>query len=167
MRLEIRLRLGLAIGKKAVEGKGSFAVEVPGSEEEGEEVSDGGTFDTEAGVFPMTVERFEVGVFVGEVDTAGVADLAVDDDDLAVVAVVMEAVDAGIELVRRGAMDADGLEVAVIAGGESEDTADIVVHDVDFDVLFDFCLEGGENLVPNASGADDDEFKEDEVFGGF
>ena len=79
----------------------------------------------------------------------------------------MEAVDAGIELVGRGAMDADGFEVAVVVGGESEDTADVVVHGIDFDALLDFGLEDGEDLVPDVAGADDEKLEEDETFGGF
>ncbi len=142
-------------------------MEVPGGEEEGEEVGDTGTFEANAGVFPMAVEFFDVDVFVGEVEPAGVADFAVDDDDLAVVAVVVKTVEAGIEFVARGAMDADGFEVAIVAGGESEDTADVVIHDVDFDAGLDFSLEDGENLVPHAAGADDEKFEEDEAFGGF
>lgn len=142
-------------------------MEVPGGEEEGEEVGDAGAFEANAGVFPMAVEFFDVDVFVGEVEAAGVADFAVDDDDFAVVAVVVETVEAGIELVARGAMDTDGFEVAIVAGGESEDTADVVIHDVDFDAFVDFSLEDGEDLVPHAAGADDEKFEEDEVFGGF
>ncbi len=142
-------------------------MEVPGGKEEGEEVGNAGTFEANAGVFPMTVEFFDVDVFIGEVETAGVADFAVDDDDFAVVAVVVETVEAGIELVARGAMDADSFEVAIVAGGESEDAADVVIHDVDFDAFVDFSLEDGEDLVPHTTGADDEKFEEDEALGGF
>lgn len=56
----------------------------------------------------MPVDGFEVGVFVGEVDAAGVADATVDDGDFAMVAVVMEAVEAGVELVGGSTMNAEG-----------------------------------------------------------
>ena len=68
-------------------------MEVPGGEEEGEEVGDAGAFEANAGVFPMAVEFFDVDIFVGEVETAGIADFAVDDDDFAVVEVIMETID--------------------------------------------------------------------------
>lgn len=141
-------------------------MEVPGGEEEGEEVGDAGAFEANAGVFPMAVEFFDVDIFVGEVETAGIADFAVDDDDFAVVAVIMETIETGIELVARGTMDADGFEVAIVAGGESEDAADVVIHNVGFDAFVDFFLEDSEDLVPHTAGADDEEFEEDEAFGG-
>lgn len=145
----------------------SFTVEIPGSEKKSEEVGGGGTFETKAGVFPMTVEGFLIDVFIGEVNAAGVADFAVDNDNLAVVTVIVEAVNAGIEFVGWGAMDAKGFEVMVVVGGESEDTADVVVHDVNFNTLLDFGLEDREDLMPHFAGADDEEFEHDELLGGF
>ncbi len=142
-------------------------MEVPGGKEEGEEVGDSGAFETEASVFPMPVESFEVGVFVGEVDAAGVANLPVDDDNFAMVAVVMKAVEAGIEFVGRSAVNADGFEITVIAGGEGENAANVVVHNVDLDALLDFGLECGKDFVPDTTGADDEEFEENEGSGGF
>lgn len=144
-----------------------FAVEIPGGEEESEEVSDGGPFEAKPGVFPVAVEGFLIDVFVGEIDAAGVADFAVDDDDFAVVAVIMEAIDAGIELVGWGAMDAKRFEIVIVAGRESEDAADVVIHDIDFDALLDFGLEDGEDLVPHLAGADDEKLEHDETLGGF
>lgn len=159
------MRLGLR--KETVEGKGSFAVEIPGSEEEGEEIGDGGAFEAEASVFPVTVGVFEVGVFVGKVDTAGVADPAVNDGDFAVVAIVMKTVDAGIELVGGHAMNADGFEIAVVVGGKRENATEVVVHDVDIDALLDFCLKNRKDFIPDAAGTDDKVFQENVIFGGF
>lgn len=145
----------------------SFAVEIPGGEKEGEEISDGGAFEANPGVFPVTVEGFLVDVFVGEINTAGVADFAVDDDDFAVVAVIVKAVDAGIELVGWGTMDAKRFEIVIVAGGESKNATDVVIHDIDFDALLYFGLENGEDLVPHLARADDEEFKHDEALGSF
>ena len=79
------------------------------------------TSETEVQVsFQCPWRVFEVGVFVGEVDAAGVANLPVDDDNFAMVAVVMKAAEAGIEFVGRSAVNADGSEITVIAGGEGE-----------------------------------------------
>lgn len=144
-----------------------FAMEIPRGEEESEEVSDGGTFEANPGVFPVTVEGFLVDVFVGEIDAAGVADFAVDNDDFAMVAIIMETVNAGIEFVGWGAMDADGFEIVVVTGRESEDATNVVVHDVDLNTLLDFGLEDGEDLVPHLAGADDEKLEHDETLGGF
>lgn len=144
-----------------------FAMEIPRGEEESEEVSDSGAFKAKSGVFPVTVEGFLVDVLVGEIDTAGVADFAVDNDDFAMVAVIVEAVDARIEFVGWGAVNADGFEIVVVAGGESEDAANVVVHDVDLNTLLDFGLEDGEDLVPHLAGADDEKLEHDETLGGF
>lgn len=145
----------------------SFTVEIPRGEEESEEVSDGGAFEANPGVFPVAVEGFLIDVFVGEIDAAGVADFAVDDDDFAVVAIIMETVNARIEFVGWGAMDADGFEIVVVTGRESEDATNVVIHDIDLDTLLDFGLEDGEDLVPHLAGADDEKFEHDETLGGF
>lgn len=159
--------LGLLAWEEVVEGKGSFAMEIPGCEEKGEKVGDGGAGEADAAVFPVAVEGFEIGIFVGEVDATGVANLAVDDGDFAVVAVVVEAIDAGVELVGGDAMDAEGFELVVVTGGESKDAAEIVIHNVDFDAFLDFFLEDGEDLIPDMARADDEVFEEDVFLGGF
>lgn len=49
---------------------------------------------------------------------------------------------------------------------EGENAADVVIHDVDGDTLLDLLLKDGEDFVPDATGADDEELKKDVMFGG-
>lgn len=163
----LRIWLRLLVWEEVVKGEGSFAMEVPRREEEGEEVGDGGASEANTAVLPVAMEGFEVGIFVGEVDAAGVADLAVDDGDFAVVTVVMKAIDAGVKFVRGDAMNAESFEFVVVAGGESKDAAEIVIHDVDFDAFLDFFLEDGEDLAPDMARADNEVFEENVFLGGF
>ncbi len=81
-------------------------VEIPGAEKEGEKIRDGRTLEAQAGIFPVSEAWLEIGILIGEIDAAGVADTSVNDNDFTMIAIVLETVDTRVELVGRSAVDA-------------------------------------------------------------
>ena len=83
-----------------------FGEVVPEGEEHDGEAPDGFTLQPNASIFPMAVFFVGVDVFVSQVDAAGIGDLTVDDQDLAVVAVVEAGGEDGDEGIEGPALDA-------------------------------------------------------------
>ena len=115
------------------------------------------------GVLPVAVELLDVDILVGEVDAAGKAGVAVDDADLAVVAVVHPQVDNRDEGVEDAGPDAVGLQQLVIPVRELENRTQVVIDDPDVDPFGGFAAEDREDRVPHCPLLQDEVLEEDVV----
>ena len=102
-----------------------------------------------------------VDIFVGQIDTAGKRGLAVDDQKLAVVAVIEtggEDRDIGVEGMRA---DAHLAQLLCVAHGKPRDAAEIVVYDAHVDARRRLLAQEFQNGIPHLSGRDDEKLDED------
>lgn len=72
-----------------------------------------------------------IDVFIGQIDAAGEAHLAIDDTDLAVVAVIKAGIHAGAHGVIRNSLDIEAGQFLGIAGGKPLNAAEVIVDDAD------------------------------------
>ena len=93
--------------------------------------------------------------------------MSVDDQDLAVVAVVHDHRVYGSVAVKGHTTDAVGLQLLIVIAGDIGDASHIVVHEADLHTLGRFLLEDLQNGIPHLAGADDEILQEYEMLGGF
>ena len=124
-----------------------------------------GALEPHARVLPVAEVFDRVDVLVGKIDAARVADLPVDDGDLAVIAVVVHGRDDGDEGVELDAVDAHLAHGVVIVEMDLAHAADVVVHEMDFDPLFHLAGQNVEDGIPEFPLLDDEELEEDVLFG--
>ena len=116
-------------------------------------------------VLPVAEARGAVDVLVGEVDAACEADLAVDDHDLAVVAVVVVRGDERAQRREHLAGNAELFELFGVGIGQQRDRAGAVVQHAHLDARVDLFLENFKDAAPHVALPDDEILEEDEVLG--
>ena len=117
------------------------------------------------GVLPVAVFFLLIDVFVGQVDAAGEADVAVDDADFAVIAVVGGGVELRVEGVKDPYLKALLPQIVGVEGRQGGHTANVVVHDADLHAVVALLLENLENRIPHLARMHDEVFQQDELFG--
>ena len=138
--------------------------ELPRFQKHQREAPRGVPLNANARILPMTERAFDIDVFVCDIQTARISDLAVDDDDLSVVAVVLNGVQDGDKTVKRGATDAVRSHFFDEIQGETEKTAHIVVEDTNVHALRGFLLQDRIDGIPHLTVFDDEGFDEDIAF---
>ena len=132
-----------------------------------EQALDALAFKAHGGILPVPERGIDVHVLVRKIDPARVADLAVDDGDLAVIAVVVHIGHDGHERVELDALDAHLLDLSVIRKVHAPHTADVVVHEPHLDALLHFAREHVQHGIPELPFFDDEVLHEDVLFGPF
>ena len=115
----------------------------------------------------MTVLFKFVYVFVGKIDSARKGDLAVDGNDLSVVAVVLLGSQKRTEGIEHGTFYAEFLHLLGIILGERNEATEIVVDQPNLNTLGNFTLENFQNAVPHLAFLHDKILKENIFFGFF
>ena len=121
----------------------------------------------DAGVPPVAEPLQLVDILVGQVGPAGKGGVAVNDHDLAVVAVVHDQVNHRHKGVEGQAVDALLLQLAPVADGQHADAAHIVVDDPHVHALGRLALEDLVDLVPHFAQADDEILDKNKMLGAF
>ena len=108
----------------------------------------------------MTEALVFVDIFVGQIDAAGKRGLAVDDQKLAVVAVIEAGgKDRDIGVERVGA-DAHLAQLFRVAHGKPRDAAEIIVYDAHVDACRRLLAQKLQHGVPHLAGGDDEKLDE-------
>ena len=115
----------------------------------------------------MAVLLLLVDVFVGQVDAAGEADVAVDDADFAVIAVVGGSVELRVEGVKDPYLKALLPQIVGVEGRQGGHTANVVVHDADLHAVVALLLENLENRIPHLARMHDEVFLQQPFIEGF
>ena len=118
----------------------------------------------DGGVLPVSVFLFFVDVFIGKVDAAGEADVAVDDTDFTVVTVVGGSIQARMEGIKDSHPKALLPQLFAVHGRQGSDTADVVIQDAHLYAVLLPLLEHTQDAVPHLSVLHDEVFHQDELF---
>lgn len=110
-------------------------------------------------VFPVAKALFAVDVLIRKVEPAGKADLAVDDANFAVVAMVEKNVLADVcrhpDGVENARLNAIGAQSLLVPFGQGEQAAKAVPHNTDIDPFGCLAPQHGKGAVPHDAGLDD------------
>ncbi len=120
-----------------------------------------------AAVLPLAEALFFVDILVGKIHPARKTGLAVDDHELAVVAVIEppgQNRNEGIEHVR---LNAHVAQLFAVVHGKIRDAAEIVVHHAHIDALRRLAPENVQDRAPHFSVVDDEKFEKNIVLGFF
>ena len=104
-----------------------------------------------------------VDVFIAKVDAAGEAHFAIDDHDLAVIAVIVDAADNGTEGVELMGVDSFCAQGLVIAARKHRDRANIIIDQMHFHAFLGFLNQDFMDAIPHLARVDDEVFHEDEL----
>ena len=119
---------GVADGRQiGLDGRHFFLRRTPHLQKNQRQIAHGVALQPHAGVLPAAVGVGQVEVFVRQIVAAGVADLPVNDSDLAVVAVVHKDVQHRHDGVEHPALDAPLLQLFGKGGVHKPDAAHVVV----------------------------------------
>ena len=105
-----------------------------------------------------------VDIFIGKVDAARVGNVAVDDRDLPVVAMVHDQRHQRHHRVEGDAADAAALHLNNEIRRQPQQTSEIIVDEPDVHPRGGFPLEDGLHAVPHDAGLNDEKFQKDELF---
>ena len=125
-----------------------------------------GTREAETDVLPMVKPHFLVNVFVGEVNSAGIGDFSVDDEDFTVVAVVQSATDEE-EGVKDVTFNSLFPESESVFSREGRKRAEVVIKNPDVDAGFGFFRHDVKHGVEHGAVIENKIFDEDVAFRGF
>ena len=139
-------------------------VGAPELEEHDREAPDRRTLEHQGGVLPVAVFFPAADVLVGQVDAAGEAHPAVDDQDLAVVPVVIVGGDEGFQGGEDLAPDAQQLHLLGVIPGQQGEFAGPVVHQPHIHSGGSLALEDLQDVVPHVALIQDEIFQENEFF---
>ena len=112
----------------------------------------------------MAEPRPNVDILVGQVDAAGKAGPAVDNEQLPVVPVVQPQGHHRHQPVEHPALDSLLHEGLVVVPGEGEHTAEVVIQHPDLHALGGLPLQDGQDAVPEDPGLDDEVLQKDILF---
>ena len=116
-------------------------------------------------VLPIAERVRFVDVFIRDIEPARIGDPPVDDDDLSVVAVVMDSCHHRHKGVEFDAVDPLLAQFFIVPGAHFSHGADVVVHDAHLDPFLHLLFEDFENGIPEFSALDDEILDENELFG--
>ena len=140
------------------------AEKAPHIEERRGQAPDALALQADAAVLPVAEAVDEVRVLVGDVHAAGVGGLAVDDRDLAVVAVIeIEAVDILVHGVEDDDLHARVAQRLQALRAETLDVAKVVEDDLDLHAAAGALAKGRAHAVPELSLGEDKILHEDEA----
>ena len=117
-----------------------------------------------AGILPVAEAHLLVDVFIGEVDAAHIAGIAVDDHHLPVISVVEVGVERRNEAVEAHRADAERHQIAVVVLRQGRNRTYIVIDNADVHALLGLARQDVEDGVPHLALLDDEILKKDELF---
>ena len=132
--------------------------ELPSFQKHQCEAPSGISFDANAGILPMTKGAFDIDVFICDIQTACISDLAVDDEDLFVITIILDGVQNRNEAIERGTMNPFRFHFFGEIQGETKKTAHVIIKDADLDALLGFFLQDAVDGIPHFSVLDDKGF---------
>ena len=108
-----------------------------------------------------------VDVFIREVHAARKSHFAVDEHELAVVAVIEPAGEDGDERVKDVRLDPHLAQLLAVAHRKARDAAEIVVQNANVHALHRLAVQDFQNGIPHLAVVDDEKFEKNIVFGLF
>ena len=140
---------------------------VPDAEEHHHHRPDGLAFYQNAAVLPVAEALDLVDVFIREVHAAREAHFAVDEHELAVVAVIEPAGEDGDKRVKDVRLNAHLAELFAVAHRKARDAAEVIVQNAHVHALHRLAVQNVQNGVPHLAAVDDEKFEENIVLGLF
>ena len=124
-----------------------------------------GATQQHGGILPVAETLHLIDVFIGQIDAAGEAYLAIDDTDLAVVAVIKAGIHAGAHGVIRNSLDIEAGQFLGIAGGKPLNAAEVIVDDADLHPGGGPLPQNFQDGIPHQAFFEDEILEEDEFLG--
>ena len=150
--------------QKALPGE-RFLAQMPHLQEHQREAARGRAAQADRAVLPVAEALALVDVFVGQIHAAGEGDLPVDDQDLAVVAIVVMGGDEGVDRREGAAFDAEHAQPLGIVPRQREEFAAAIVHHAHGHTLRGLAGEDLQHAAPHETLVDDEILQKDEFFG--
>ena len=111
--------------------------------------------ETHTGIFPVAMLCIGIDIFICQVDAACEPGLAVDDADLTVIPIIEPRGENGVEGIENADLQSLFPQLAVVVAGQSEQAAQVVIHQPDFHALLDLPLQNLEDGVPHGAFLND------------
>ena len=137
-------------------------VDIPVHEKEPRQSLDRPTFQAHTAIFPVSKTNDMIDVLVSQIDTASIANLAVNDQNLAVVTIVIGYRHSRNHLVKLISLDAHLAQLTRIIARQSSHAANIIIEQLDFNALRSFFDQDFQNTVPHQTFIDDIKFQKNE-----
>ena len=131
------------------------AVDVPVHEKKPRQSLDCPTFQADTAIFPMAKTDDMIDILVRQIDTASIANLTVNDQNLAVVTVVIGYRHPRDHLVKLISLDTHFAQLTRIIAWQSSHAANIIIEQFDFNALRSFFDQDFQNTVPHQPFIDD------------
>ena len=138
------------------------AVDVPVHEKDPRQSLDCPTFQAHTAIFPVAKTDDMIDILVSQIDAASVADLTVNDQNLAVVTVVIGYRHTRNHLVKLISLNAHLAQLTRIITRQSGHAANIIIEQLDFNSLRSFFDQDFQNTVPHQPFIDDIKFQKNE-----
>ena len=138
------------------------AVDVPVHEKEPRQSLDCPTFQAHTAIFPVTKTNDMIDILVSQIDAASIANLTVNDQNLAVVTIVIGYRHPRNHLVKLISLDAHLAQLTRIIAWQSGHAANIIIEQFDFNALRSFFDQDFQNTVPHQPFIDDIKFQKNE-----
>ena len=138
------------------------AVDVPVHEKEPRQSLDCPTFQADSTIFPVSKTNNMIDILVCQIDAASIANLTVNDQNLAVVTVVVGYRHSRNHLVKLISLDAHLAQFTRIIARQSCHATNIIIEQLDFNALGGFFDQDIQNTVPHQSFIDDIKLQKNE-----
>ena len=160
----VRYRRHQRHGTKCIIIRLAGAEGVPEVEEHHRKVPRGIAFHTQGCILPVAKALLRIDILICQIHAAGVGHRTVNDYDLAVVAVVHHQREQRHHRVERDAADVRPLHAHDEIGGQTQQTAKIIVDQAYIHALRSLAAQDLFNAVPHAAVAHDEKFQKDALF---
>ena len=137
--------------------------ELPHHQEHQREVPHRLSPEHHSGILPVSVLLIGVDVLVRQIESAAVADIAVNDGDLPVIPIVHRHIQMGAEGVEDSCADARLFQGGTVVGGQGLEGAHIIVEQPDFHTGSRLLLENLQDGVPHLALPNDEILHEDKL----
>ena len=138
------------------------AVDIPVHEKEPRQSLDCPTFQADTAIFPMAKTDDMIDILVSQIDTASIANLTVNHQNLAVVTIVVGYRHPRNHLVKLISLDAHLAQLTRIIAWQSGHAANIIIEQLDFNALRSFFDQDFQNTVPHQPFIYDIKFQKNE-----
>ena len=124
----------------------------------------GRSFQADAIILPMSKGADLIDVFISKIESAHVSDLAVDGNELSVVAVVVRGDEKGAERIEFDAADTLGGKLLCKVARQTEKTSHVIVNDAHLYARCGFLFQNVMDAIPHLAAFDDEKFEKDVFF---
>ena len=138
------------------------AVDVPVHEKEPRQSLDCPTFQAYTAIFPVSKTNNMIDILVSQIDTASIANLTINHQNLTVVTVIIGYRHPRNHLVKLISLDAHLAQLTGIIARQSSHAANIIIEQLDFNALRGFFDQDIQNTVPHQSFIDDIKLQKNE-----